>query len=96
MADADKWDKKGLYKFHWDCGRMGNLDGVFIATGGEVYMAYGKELYFGEVLGKHSDIQGTFSETDITKLCVPDVVIEAFEEYNLCTGYNPLDYLEEE
>ena len=48
-----------LYKFHWDCGRMGNLDGVFIAEPKEIEALIGKEIHFGEVLGKHSDIQGT-------------------------------------
>ena len=88
-------NKKLLYKFHRDCGRMGDLSGVFIATVNEVFKALGKEVYFGSVLGKHSEIHGPLEEGDLEKLCVPDVVIEAFEEYNLCTGYNPLNFIEE-
>jgi len=96
MSSADKWDKKGLYKFHWDCGRMGDLEGVFIATGGEIETAIGKDIYFGDVLGKHSEIYGPLERKDVTNLIVCDAVIEAFEEHKLCVGYNPLDYIEEE
>lgn len=37
-----------LYSFYWDCGRMGNLDGLFVAEESTVESAIGKEVYFGE------------------------------------------------
>lgn len=43
---------KYLYKFHWDCGRNGDLQGLFVATEDEVKDAIGSEAYFGEVLGE--------------------------------------------
>ena len=40
-----------LYSFHWDCGRSGALDGLFVAAEDQVESVIGKRLYFGEVLG---------------------------------------------
>ena len=42
---------KKLYKFHWDCGRQGDLEGMFIADEQAVADAIGKEAQFGEALG---------------------------------------------
>ena len=55
-----------LYKFYWDCGRMGYLDGLFIAEESDLEEAYDKEVYFGEVLGIHSEIYGTLNRDDIS------------------------------
>lgn len=51
---------KALFKMDFDCGRMGNLEGVFIADTEDVeYLVNNKiSVYFGEVLGKHSEISG--------------------------------------
>ena len=57
-----------LWKFHWDCGRQGDLDGVFIATEEEVQSLVGQEVYFGEVLGKHSEVYGTIEQGEITMI----------------------------
>lgn len=54
-----------LYSFFWDCGRMGDVEGLFIAEESEVDAAIGSEVYFGEILGKHSDIRGTLSSEDL-------------------------------
>ena len=54
-----------VYKFHWYCGRMGSLSSVFIAPTDVVEDALGKEVYFGEVLGKHSEIHGILEENDL-------------------------------
>lgn len=49
---------KAIYKMDCDCGRMGSLQGVFIAEKEHVTVLLKKkiEVYFGEVLGKHSCI----------------------------------------
>lgn len=89
---------KAIYEFHWDCGRMGDLDGIFIASKSDVYKAIGKGIYFGEVLGKHSEIFGTLDEEDLTlKSDDPsfvEKVIETFGEGTM-SGYNPLEYIED-
>jgi hypothetical protein len=86
-------EDKAIYRFFWDCGRQGNLHGVFVAYKDALEYAVGKELYFGEVLGKHSEVYGTFEASDL-ELVSDDVKdVEVFERLNLATGYNPLDYL---
>ena len=59
-----------IFKFHWDCGRMGDVLATFAATQEEVDAAIGKKVYFGEILGKHSEIYGTLEKKDLTVLTV--------------------------
>lgn len=90
---------KTIYKLHFDCGRMGSLDGIFIEEKEKVeeLIESGREVWFGEVLGKHSEIFGPIeSPEDITFITDDQKVIDIFEQYDLCTGYNPFDYLEDE
>lgn len=78
-----------LWSFFWDCRRQGEVEGLFTATKEEVDAAIGKQVYFGEILGKHSDVYGTLEEGEITlESDDPLVVLNAKE-----SGYNPLDYL---
>lgn len=89
---------KYLWKFRWDCGRQGNVDGLFIATEDEIKNSFGKEVYFGEILGKHSEIYGTLDACDLEKVNVEPEVIEKlipYLGYNW-SGYNPLNYIERE
>jgi phenolic acid decarboxylase len=88
--------KKGIYKFYWDCGRQGNIDGIFVATDEEIKSIIGKEIYFGEVLGKHSEIYGSMGKEDIELITDSEEVVKIFEKYKIYSGFNPLDYLEEE
>jgi hypothetical protein len=90
---------KGLYSFFWDCGRMGEVSGTFIADSEEVAKAIGKSVYFGEILGKHSEVFGTLDEGDIELKTDNQEFITMFESIlgeNWSTGYNPLDYLPED
>ena len=87
---------KGVYKFFWDCGRMGELYGLFLATDEDVKAAIGKRAYFGEVLGKHSEIEGEVEEADITLVSDDPAVVKVIEDHNLQSGYSPLDYLMDE
>ena len=87
---------KGLYKFHWDCGRMGDVEGVFVADSEDVsYMIDNNvEVYFGEILGKHSEVSGCIDKEDITFITSEENVIDIVEQYGLESGYNPLDYFD--
>jgi hypothetical protein len=72
---------------------MGSLSGVFTADDGDVRDAIGKRVYFGEVLGKHSDIS-----IDLTTDCFIELTddlnfIEKFDEFGCESGLNPLTYL---
>lgn len=89
----------GIYEFYWDCGRSGDLEGLFIADSDDVAKAIGKNIYFGEVLGKHSEVEGILEAGDIT-LKTDDQefiakVIEIFGE-NFGSGFDPIyKYLEQ-
>ncbi len=87
-----------LYKFYWDCGRMGEVESLFVADEDYVKSLIGKEVYFGEILGKHSEIYGTFSEDDLQVLSddqnFVNKVAEVFGD-NLPIGHCPLSYLAE-
>lgn len=84
-----------LYKFFWDCGRMGSLQGVFISTDAEIKAAIGRNCSFGEVLGKHSDIHGKLDADDITEITDNKTVISVIVEHlEGGIGFNPLEYLQ--
>lgn len=88
---------KQLFKFDVDFGRMGEIGGVFVATQEEVDNIVGKEVDFGEALGKHSEVCFEIEAEHITKM---DVSAEAIEELrsvlgDTWSGYNPIEYYEE-
>lgn len=85
---------KGLYKMDIDCGRQGDLMGIFVAEVEAVkeLISSGREIYFGEVLGKHSEIFGAIEEEDLTLITTEANVINIVEEYSLSSGYSPFDY----
>lgn len=88
----------GLYKFSWDCSRMGEAEGLFIAPEVAVKALIGQEVYFGEILGKHSEVYGTIDKDDITLMSIDRVLIEKLHDvfgYTI-SGYNPLDYITED
>lgn len=87
---------KKLYKFSWDCGRMGEVDGLFVAESEDLDKAIGKTIYFGEILGKHSEVYGDLEEGDCEVITDDPQVIKIFEDHNISSGYNPLDYLQED
>lgn len=86
----------GIYKFHWDCGRQGVVNGCFVADNSEVEQAIGKEVYFGEILGKHSEIYGILEKGEIELVTTDEQVVNLFEQFELSNGYNPLEYLRDE
>lgn len=86
---------KAIYKFHADCGRMGDLEGVFVADKSEIENIMGETVYFGEVLGKHSEVYFDIQEKHLTLVTEDEKMISLFEEFDLSAGHNPLDYYEE-
>lgn len=87
---------KKLYNFEMDYGRMGSLDGLFIAEDNDIKDIIGKEIYFGEVLGKHSQVNGEMSEDMFKAIDIPEHVVDILEEKigSTISGYNPFDYWE--
>lgn len=89
---------KAVYKLHYDCGRMGELTGLFIAEKEDVdkLIESGEEVYFGDVLGKHSEVFGPIEECDLTLISTEENVIKLIEENGLENGFNPFDYINDE
>lgn len=88
-----------LYSFYWDRGRMGDVEGLFVADENTVQDAIGKDVYFGEILGKHSEVYGTLTEGDLTIKSDDQTFINKLIEVIGSThisGYNPLDYISDE
>lgn len=88
---------KVLVRFFWDCGRMGDVDGLFVTTKEELEKAYDKRVYFGEILGKHSEVYGTLERKDIEILSEDQIFIDQLTHLlgDHLSGYNPLDSIEE-
>jgi len=87
-----------LWSFNLDCGRMGELESLFVANESDIESAIGKTVYFGEVLGKYSEIffkleKDMLKEVGGAILAIGLFVV--FKSHNIC-GKNPLDYIEEE
>lgn len=87
---------KKLYKFYWDCGRQGEVEGLFIADEKEIQEAIGQEVNFGEILGKHSEVYGTIEQGEIEEIKVSETTIKEMEEIigPTISGYNPLNYIQ--
>ena len=84
-------NQKKLWKFEWDsCYAF--IGGLFLATDEEIQNLIGKDVYFGEVEGKHSEVYGTIEEDEITLVTDDPAIIAVVGEF----GINPLDYLEED
>jgi hypothetical protein len=78
---------------------MGDVEGLFAWPSKQVDEAIGREVYFGEILGKHSEIGGTLKIEDLEILSEDqdfiDKLIDIFGTLSI-SGYNPMLYLEEE
>lgn len=89
-----------LYSFHWDCVNSGDLDGLFVAEEDQVESAIGKRLYFGEVLGKHSDVEGNgiLEASDLEEVSSEQDKITWLVDLlgTSISGFNPLEYLVED
>lgn len=84
--------QKNLYRFFVDCGRSGDLEGLFVATPGELEEAYGHKLYFGEVLGKHSDVTVDFQPEDVELVTDDQDFVKKLVEFvgDPVSGFDPL------
>ena len=90
MILAAKSCDEVLYKFYWDCGRQGDVEGIFKAKKSFVESVIGNEVDFGDILGKHSDVYGTLDEEDLEIISEDPIVVMNTHE----SGYNPLKYMQ--
>ncbi len=89
---------KAVFKLQADCGRSGNLYGLFISDTEKVkkLIENKTEVYFGEVLGKHSEVFGALDDNEIILVSSDENVVRMVEELNMKVGFNPFDYLDDE
>lgn len=94
----------GLFVFRRGFGRMGNLSGLFTADRELVKSCFGKSAYFGEVLGKHSDIDIILHPNDFHEIenfsqeelrVLGSKICGVKDDCSPCTlsGYNPINYI---
>jgi hypothetical protein len=103
---------KKMYKYFCDVGRMGHLDGLFVADDEDVRNSIGMEVYFGEVLGKYSEVYGELAKDEVTEVTDNHLFIDmavkllgnekwgrkmmAHGEAITLSGYNPLLAIDDE
>jgi hypothetical protein len=85
---------KAIYRLNFDCGRNGSLQGIFVSEQDRIrtLIDHKIEVYFGEVLGKHSEVFGPMDEGELTMVSDNQEAIKVIEDLKLENGYNPFDY----
>lgn len=90
-------NNKKLYSMAVDYGRTGSVNGLFIADQKDVDKIIGKEIYFGEILGKHSEVEFTMKREYLSVVSDDVYLVTLLEK--LCgktiSGYNPVNIWEE-
>lgn len=74
---------KALYRWHVDYGRMGDLEGLFVAEDYDLQAALGKTVYLGEVLGKHSEVTFTLEPRLVTRVTDDPDFIQRAEDMGI-------------
>lgn len=101
LKEPDDAGELRLVSFSQDYGRMGDLDGLFVCDADEwkslqALIKHEVPVYFGEVLGKHSEIYGPIKAGDISVQSEDQSFCREFRRLKLNTGYSPLDYFDED
>ena len=84
-----------LVQFNYE-GRGFSLDGVFICEADKYIAALGKEVYLGEVAGKHSEVVLTLDTAMIEVINEDQAFITQMQEQlgkEWSVGYNPIQML---
>jgi hypothetical protein len=83
-----------LYRFYADYGRLGAIEGVFVADEAEVAAALGCTVSFCEPWGKHSSAKCTLAASHFTILTDDQDFIAKARKYGIVRfGENPLGIL---
>jgi hypothetical protein len=83
---------QSIYKFDVQVGRMGDLSGIFVTTKNEIDEIINSEriVYFGECLGKHSDIYFKLKDDMFTLVSDNQDFVNIFNDHDMETGVNPV------
>lgn len=84
-----------LWKYQFNS-RSGDLESYFVSTEENLQEIIGTPIYFGEVLGKHSEVVLTFEQSDFVSVSTDPNFVQQFSAIIGSTGYNPFDYVEGE
>lgn len=76
-----------LYKFEFDFGRGYKGQGLFWSTENKIKRLIGKTINFGEICGKHSEVEVT-----VTEKMIADIT-EEIQNPDFSIGLQPLEYL---
>lgn len=76
--------------------RGGSVESIFVATQEQIDSIIGKRVYFGEILGKHSEVIGDLESCEFEVLSEDQDFIEKFEKIIGDTGHNPISYLRDQ
>lgn len=92
-------DKLLIVEYFLDYGRMGELNGLFICTETEYNQSIGRKVYWGEVLGKHSEVYHTLEADDLLIKSDDQEFITKLREvlgvtWNI-SGFNPIARIQE-
>ena len=81
-----------LYKLHFYAGRQGTYEGLFLEDSDKLkkLVDSGDNVYFGEVLGKHSEISGPLEESDYTVITSDEKVVGMAKEFHITTIDSPV------
>lgn len=81
-----------LYRFLWENYKDGNIECLFLAEQAEVDALIGKQVAFGDVLGRNSDVGGVIEENDFTLIPLSENTLQelliAFPD-KILSGYFP-------
>lgn len=90
-------NSKAIFRLDVDFDRQGFLNGIFIERKDFVdYLLNNDiEIFFGEILGKHSEVTVSFFKGEGSIELVTDDInaVSIFEQYNMATGVNPFEYV---
>lgn len=89
---------KKVYKYEEYFGRMGSLDGVFVASDKDIAdLKRIKRIYLGEVLGKHSEVSATASDETIKLITDDQNVVKFFIQHlGGSTGTDLVGYMRDQ
>lgn len=87
---------KTLYKYKMANTYRGTIESLFVADPEAVKAAIGKTIYFGECLGKHSEVCGELEESELTAITTDVDFIAGFQSLGCTIGMNPLENIKED
>ena len=85
---------RAIYRFDVDHGRGYQIHSVFSAEKEAVEKVMGKEVYFGEVCGKHSEMAEVVLPTNLKMITDDPTTVRLFDEVGLSCGINPVEVYE--